>query len=240
MSILFDLIRDLMTKKKMPSPVQPGACDDKRSDLGQRVFLNVGGGSKHIQVPSHYSGWEHVLLDIDPATDADVVCDARNLEKFEANQYDAIYCSHNLEHYYHHDVRRVLRGFLHVLKEDGFAEIRVPDIGNLLHFMVERNLGLHDIVYQSPAGPIAIHDILWGYGRQIEESGVDFYAHKTGFTSGSILDALTQAGFMEVVMLEPCALFELHLVGFMQTPTADQLDLFGDKTISRHKVDSAN
>src|SRR6266446_7887238 len=44
-----------------------------------------------------------------------------------ASQFDAVYCSHNLEHYYRHDGATVLRGFLHVLKPDGFAEIKVPD-----------------------------------------------------------------------------------------------------------------
>jgi predicted SAM-dependent methyltransferase len=39
-----------------------------------------------------------------------------------------VYCSHNLEHYYHHEVPRVLAGSLHVLKPHGFAEIRVPDV----------------------------------------------------------------------------------------------------------------
>ncbi len=217
MSILFDLIRDLMTKKKALLPAQPGPCDPRGPripSVGQRTFLNVGGGSKLIPVSEFFSDWEHVLLDIDPATDADVVCDARNLENFDKNQYDAIYCAHNLEHYYHHDVRRVLRGFLHVLKEDGFAEIRVPDIGDLLRFMVERNLGLHDIVYESPAGPIAIHDIIWGYGRRIEESGVDYYAHKTGFTQASLLDILLQTGFSKVVALKPSAVFELRVLAF--------------------------
>jgi len=31
-----------------------------------KKVLNVGGGSKNIPIPPLYSGWEHVLLDIDP------------------------------------------------------------------------------------------------------------------------------------------------------------------------------
>ena len=30
-------------------------------------MLNVGGGSKKIPIPQHYAGWDHVLLDINPA-----------------------------------------------------------------------------------------------------------------------------------------------------------------------------
>ena len=90
--------------------------------------LNVGGGSKEIPIPEHYEGWEHVLLDIDAARKPDVVCDARELSKLPAGLYDAVYCSHNLEHYWRHDVPRVLKGFAHVLGAHGFAEVAVPDV----------------------------------------------------------------------------------------------------------------
>ena len=97
-----------------------------------RRVLNVGGGSKAIPIPPHYAAWEHVLLDIDPAGGPDLVCDARRLDTLPAQQFDAVYCSHNLEHYYRHDTGSVLRGFLHVLKFDGFAEIRVPDLRSVM------------------------------------------------------------------------------------------------------------
>lgn len=71
-------------------------------------------------------------LDIDPNCGADIVRVARELrERVPPASRDAIYCSHNLEHYYPHDGELVLSGFLHVLKLHGFAEIRVPDIGTV-------------------------------------------------------------------------------------------------------------
>src|SRR5439155_12197788 len=90
------------------------------------TVLNVGGGSKKIPIPARYEGWSHVLLDIDPRFGADLIMDARELLATTPQTYDAVYCSNNLEHYYRHDAERVLRGFLHVLKSDGYAEIRVP------------------------------------------------------------------------------------------------------------------
>ena len=95
-----------------------------------KKVLNVGGGSKQIQLPFAYDGFEHVLLDIDPRGSPDIVCDARNLTTLDAGQFDAVYCSHNLEHYYRHDVQKVLTGFLHVLKDNGFVHIQVPDTGS--------------------------------------------------------------------------------------------------------------
>jgi SAM-dependent methyltransferase len=160
-----------------------------------KKVLNVGGNSKDIPLPSQYDGWTHVLLDIDPRGNPDIVCDARELMSLEANQYDAVYCAHNLEHYYRHDVRRVLQGFAHVLKTDGFAHICVPDLEALIRIVVEKNMDIDDFLYQAPAGPITVRDVIYGYGVEIERTGNDFFAHKTGFSTKSLTQILNTCGF---------------------------------------------
>lgn len=190
-------------------------------------MLNVGGGSKEIPIPAYFSGWEHVLLDISPAGRPDIVCDARRLVELSPEQFDAIYCSHNLEHYYRHDARQVLRGFLHVLKPTGFAHIRVPEIGVVMRRVAAANLDIEDVLYQSPSGPITIHDVLYGYGMQIEASGVDFYAHKAGFTARSLEQTLRKAGFAEVRVATLEQAFEAQAVAFKGAPTPEQRKLFG-------------
>lgn len=161
-------------------------------------FLNVGGGNKAIPVPSYYDGWEHLLLDIDPRDDPDIVCDARKLMTLPPKQFDAIYCSHNLEHYYRHDIPKVLAGFIHLLKDDGFAHIRVPDIGQVVNKLADDKMDIDDVLYISAAGPITAHDVIYGYGLEIERSGQDFYAHKSGFTDSSLRKTLQLAGFQFV------------------------------------------
>lgn len=161
-------------------------------------LLNVGGNSRQIPLPPQYAGFEHLLLDIDPRGAPDIVCDARQMMTLAPGQFDVVYCSHNLEHYYRHDVPKVLAGFLHVLKPEGFVDIRVPDIKEVMRVAVERNLDIEDVLYESPAGPIMVLDVLYGYTVEIERSGQDFYAHKTGFTPKSLLAALLRAGFSKV------------------------------------------
>lgn len=163
-----------------------------------KKVLNVGGNNKAIPLPPQYAEFGHLLLDIDPRGSPDIVCDARKLTTLGAGQFDAVYCSHNLEHYYRHDVQGVLAGFLHVLKDGGFAHIRVPDIHEVMRVTIERNMDIDDILYQSPAGPIMVLDILYGYSVEIEKSGQDFYAHKTGFTQKSLSKALQTAGFSKI------------------------------------------
>lgn len=160
-----------------------------------KKVLNVGGNSKAIPLPSQYEGWDHVLLDIDPTGNPDVVCDARELITLPESVYDSVYCSHNLEHYYHHDAKKVLAGFIHVLKDDGFVDIRVPDMDEVMRTVVEKNLDIDDVLYHSAAGPILVRDVMYGWGTQIESSGCDFFAHKTGFTEKSLLNMLDGAGF---------------------------------------------
>lgn len=96
------------------------------------AFLNVGGASKQHAVPAHYAAWQHVLLDIAAGPGVDVVMDARKLSTLPPGQYDAVYNSHNLEHYYQHEVPKVLEGFAHILKPDGFVEIHVPNMHGVL------------------------------------------------------------------------------------------------------------
>jgi len=189
-----------------------------------KKVLNVGGNSKAIPLPPQYSEFEHLLLDIDPKGSPDIVCDARNLTTLESGQFDAVYCSHNLEHYYRHDVQRVLAGFLHVLKDGGFAHIRVPDIQELMRITIDRGLDIDDVLYQSPAGPIMVLDVLYGYSVEIERSKKDFFAHKTGFTHKSLLKALQKAGFSKIY--SAARNLEVSALAFKVAPDDDTRLLF--------------
>jgi hypothetical protein len=190
-----------------------------------RRVLNVGGGSKKIPIPPHYDGWEHVLLDVDPHGGPDIVCDARELDTLPAAQFDAVYCSHNLEHYYRHDGGKVLRGFLHVLNADGFAEIRVPDLECVMRRVIEDRMDITDVLYQSATGPISVQDVIYGLGTEIEQSGRDFYAHKAGFTPKSLGRTLTDAGFGGVFLFVAPEIFETRALAFKRPPTAEQQKL---------------
>ena len=184
-----------------------------------KKVLNVGGNSKAIPLPPAYADFEHLLLDIDPTGQPDIVCDARQLEGLAPEQFDAIYCSHNLEHFYHHDVAKVLTGFRHVLTPQGFAHIRVPDIGAVMKACVEQGLDIEDTLYVSAQGPIKVMDVIYGWGDQIERSGVEFFAHKTGFTEKSLGRALTMAGFTKIYCTS--ANLEVNAWAFKDTPSED-------------------
>jgi predicted SAM-dependent methyltransferase len=169
-----------------------------------KSVLNVGGGTRQIAIPPRYGGWKHVLLDIAPSGDADLVMDARELAaRVPAESYDAVYCAHNLEHYHRHDAARVLAGFLHVLRPGGFAEVRVPDLLQLMRIVVDNKLDVDDTIYHTGPNqdvPILVRDVIYGYHVEIERSGQDFYAHKTGFSPKSLGRLLEACGFGMVII----------------------------------------
>lgn len=190
-----------------------------------RKVLNVGGNNKETPIPPHYAGWEHLLLDIDPRGNPDIVCDARELISLAPNQFDSVYCSHNLEHYYRHDARKVLAGFAHVLKPDGFAFILVPDMEELMKAAVANNLDVDDVLYQSPAGPITVLDVLYGHAGEIEATGNDYYAHKTGFSKKSMTNFLLNAGFPYV--FTAANNLEVIALAFLNKPDEQARAMFG-------------
>lgn len=189
-------------------------------------MLNVGGGSKAKPIPPHYAGWEHVLLDLDPSGGPDIVCDGRELGTLAPRQFDAVYCSHNLEHYHRHEAPRVLAGFIHVLKPDGFAEIRVPDIERVMKHVATSGLDIEAPLYQSAAGPMSAHDVIYGWGREIEASGQDFYAHKTGYTPAMLFRALQNAGFADAFVILVNT-FEILAYAFVAPPSGAQKAMLG-------------
>lgn len=212
------ILSRLFSSKKAQQAEQLGATS---FDSDRKRVLNVGGNNKEASIPSVYDGWLNVVLDIDPTGRPDVVCDARDLVSLSPHAYESIYCSHNLEHYFRHDVAKVLAGFMHVLKEDGFVYIRVPDMGQLMQQVVRDGLDIDDFLYSSPMGPITVRDVIYGHAGEIESSGSDFYAHKTGFTPKSLIAALVNAGFPFLYMATDY--LEVTAFAFIKEPSADMM-----------------
>jgi len=186
-----------------------------------RSVLDIGAGPEAITLPPYFAGWKRVRLDVDAATNPDLLLDARELSKQPAGAFDAVYCAHNLEHYHRSDGLRVLNGIRHVLKPKGFAEFRVPDLGAVFKLIAEKNLDVDDILYTSGVGPILVRDVIYGYQPYIENAPNDFYSHKTGFTRKSLHDFFSRVNF-ERVVIGTFLPIELTAFAFVTLPTPEQ------------------
>ena len=111
------------------------------------------------------------------------------------------------------------------LKDGGFTQIKVPDIYEVMKIVIEKRMDIEDVLYQSSAGPIMVLDVLYGYSVEIERSGKDFYAHKTGFTHKSLVKAIVTSGFSEVFTTS--SNLEINVIAFKGAPNPVSKKMFG-------------
>jgi ubiquinone/menaquinone biosynthesis C-methylase UbiE len=136
-------------------------------------------------------------VDIDPRLKPDVVANIADLSAIPDRTVDAVWSAHCVEHLFAYQVPRALAEFRRVLREDGFACIIVPDLQAIAHWIATDRL--HETIYQSAAGPVTAHDMMWGFGQAIAR-GQTAMAHHCGFTPTLFLQCLREAGFAEIVL----------------------------------------
>jgi SAM-dependent methyltransferase len=160
-----------------------------------RTVLHVGCGvAQADKLHPAFRGpdWRECRLDIDPNVKPDVLASMTDMTAVADASVDAVFSSHNLEHLYPHEVAVALAEFRRVIKPGGLALITCPDLQAVAAMVAEGKL--EEPAYQSPAGPIAPLDILYGY-RPAMARGNLFMAHRTGFTNQTLGRHLVQAGF---------------------------------------------
>jgi SAM-dependent methyltransferase len=187
----------------------------------KKRLLNAGSGAPRASRLSRLVAtgrWEEFRLDIEPDTNPDLVGSVTDLQAFfPAESFDAILCSHVLEHLYAHEVYPTMVEFRKVLKPNGFALIMCPDLVAAAEQLLEK--GLAGVVYNAPVGPIRVLDMFYGHSQSIEQ-GRHFMAHRTGFSSERLGNLLLEAGF-PTVNTRTDDYFELCALAFMED--ADQV-----------------
>ena len=181
--------------------------------------LNAGSGhytARKLHPVFAGKQWQEVRLDIDPLAKPHVVGSISDMnEHFPANSFDAVWCSHTLEHLFAHEVPLALSEFRRVLKPDGFALVNSPDLETAATLVLER--GLDYVAYQSPAGPITPLDLIFGHSPSIGRGNI-FMSHKTGFTCPHLGQLMLQAGYPTVLVKRDA--FDLWALALMER--ADQ------------------
>jgi len=179
-----------------------------------RKFLHVGCGTKKKQNTTREfagSDWQEVRLDIDEAVKPDFVGTMTDMSVIEDESCDAIFSSHNIEHLYPHDVPVALSEFLRVLKPSGYAVITCPDLQSVCELVAQDRLT--DPAYNSPAGPIAPIDILYGFRSSMAKGNL-YMAHRCGFTQKVLMSTLKDAGFSQMASAKRSQpFFDLWIVG---------------------------
>lgn len=156
-------------------------------NTNKKTVLNIGAGSTSCKKQCSYfdDNWKEITLDVAVAK-PDIISDIVQMKEVPDESVDALWACHVVEHVYFHQLPDLFKSILRVLKKDGFAVLRVPDIGSIAH-MIEEDL--FTPVYDSSVGPICPIDILYSSRVLVQKFGEPM-AHKTGFTKKSMSQIL--------------------------------------------------
>ena len=171
------------------------------ADARARRVLNAGSGHRDLKPlppPFDTGEWREVTLDVDPTVGPDHVASLTDMRTVLADgSFDAVWSSHSLEHLYGFELLEALREFHRILKPDGFALVTCPDVEAVAAAVVTH--GLDHVAYVAPAGPITLHDILYGHTDSIR-GGAQAMAHRTGLTTRRLGELAVEAGFADVAV----------------------------------------
>ena len=186
-----------------------------------KTFLHVGCGPQNKSGLKGFDSveWREIRYDIDPSVYPDIEGTLTDMHAVASGSVDAVYSSHNIEHVFPHEVHTVLLEFHRVLKEDGIVVLTCPDLRSVCQAVA--NDRLLEPLYESPAGPIAPIDILYGHRDSVAEGKI-YMAHKTGFTYSTLGGAFFKAGFKFYVGAARPSNYDLWIVSFKQPMQNEQ------------------
>jgi len=167
----------------------------EKPDINTKIksVLNVGSGKSTMRDAIYAEDLvplKEYRLDIDKTNNPDICADITNLSGIDDAIVDVVYTSHMMEHLDHYKVTPVIKDFLRITKPGGFVRIVVPNLKSVAGQIVTGRL--LDTVYESPSGPIAAVDMLYGHRASVLR-GSEFMRHKTGFTKESFKQMLDDA-----------------------------------------------
>ena len=191
-----------------------------------KKFLHVGcGPGKKADTVAGFNtdDWQEIRFDIDPSCKPDIVGTIVDMSAVADKSVDAIYSSHNIEHVFAHEVGQVLSEFKRVLTDDGFVVLTCPDLQSVCEVVAADKL--LEPIYQSPAGPVAPLDVLYGLRSSIA-AGKHYMAHKCGFTFSVLCKLFLDSGFKGVYGGRRPRDFDLWVVALKAAKSESEMAAF--------------
>lgn len=174
-------------------------CAIRPSDVvAMKKVLHPGCGRKTV-VGAHplfpVDGWNETRVDIDPAADPDIVASMTAMAMVPDASHDAIYTAHTLEHVFAHELPLALAEFRRVMRPGGFLLAQVPNLQKAAAAIAAGRWNMP--LYDSPGGPVAPMDMLYGHADVVARFGVHM-GHRNGFTPATLGGAIRDAGFVAI------------------------------------------
>ena len=163
-----------------------------------KLLVNLGSGQKGATwLPGMFSSWRELRVDVDATVAPDILADITDLSAIESGSVDAVWSSHCLEHLFLYQVGKAVAETHRILADDGFWCVMVPDLQAIAEYLAGDRL--HEVIYQSQAGPVVAHDMIFGFGAALAQGKLSM-AHKCGFTPTLLAQKLREAPFAEIIL----------------------------------------
>lgn len=148
--------------------------------------LHIGGWEKA-------EGWE--ILNANPASNVDHVCNANNLSLFSDDTFSEMYASHVVEHLdYKDELDSTLKEWLRVLKPGGRIYISVPDLDVLAQLIISKNKLTLDERF---------HVMRMLFGGHVDK----YDYHVVGLNEDFLKAYLKRAGYVNISKVENFGIF---------------------------------
>lgn len=163
-----------------------------------KLLVNLGSGLKGTSwLPAMFAEWRELRVDGDASMAPDLLADATDLSAIESGSVDVVWAAHCFEHLYLFQVGQAISEAYRILNDDGFLCVIVPDLQAIAEYIA--NDQLHEVISESPAGPVIAHDVIFGFGPHLAQGHFSI-ARKCGFTPNLLLEKLREAPFAEIMM----------------------------------------
>jgi hypothetical protein len=191
---------------------------EHQTDKPAKLLVNLGSGPKgNTWIPTMFADWRELRVDVDAQVAPDILADITDLSAIESSSVDAVWAAHCVEHLYIHQVAGAVAEAHRILTDVGFLVVIVPDLQAIAEFLSGDRL--HEMVYESQAGPVTAHDIVFGYAPSLAQGHFSM-AHNCGFTPTLLLHQLQKTPFAEIV-LRRRANHELAAIARKRAPADD-------------------
>jgi SAM-dependent methyltransferase len=165
--------------------------------MGVKLLLHAGCGSKLNKAPRVFAAYREVRLDCNKMVEPDIIGSIVAMPQIDSDSFDAVFCSHVMEHLYAHEVAMAFAEFARILKPGGEILVQCPDLQAIGGKIALDQLDV--CLYQSGMGMVTPLDMLYGHRGAIGAGNL-FMGHKTGFTQSVLKGYMDVAGFVSVVM----------------------------------------
>jgi hypothetical protein len=160
----------------------------------KKIVASFGWSSAYVGRLHGYfnaANWQEVRIDVDPATQADLLQHPHNLPMIADSSVDGVFIGHVLHRYSFHEAKLILQEAVRIMKDGGVLIASVPDLQLAATHVAHDEL--EAAIYTAPVGGINAIDMIFGFQKNVSAGDVA-RQHRSGYSLSSFGNFLRDGG----------------------------------------------